>query len=386
MTTSPDWIPALTASLPALLRMGWDLRLLSAWRRRPRPEGTLPPAGDRSASLILSVHDDLEALRRIWPMWRGQRFPDGWDVQWIVVDDGSTDGTADWLQDRLQQEDDELTVVHHAKERPGKQEALGAGIAAARHDRLVLTDADCLPGPAWAHSLASRLGGPDTPPHVLLGFSLPEGGPAWPQFDALRVAWQYGSLAAAGAPYMGVGRNLAYRKSDWMRIGGFGHHLDLASGDDDLFVQDAAGAGLACWPVAASGANAACPTQPASSSRDAFRRKTRHLTTAPHYRRRVRWTLATDALLDPLVAAIAVAGAAGLVHIGGWIPLVAAGLALTVRSATLSSFARDLDHPGSIALRAFGLGPLRWALLGLATLSTFTSSPTWTQRAPTNRS
>ena len=132
-------------------------------------------------------------------------------------------------------------------------------------------------------------------------------------------------------------------------------------------------------------ANAACPTQPATSSRDAFRRKTRHLTTAPHYRRRARWTLATDALLDPLVAAMAVAGAAGLVHIGGWIPLVAAGLALTVRSATLSSFARDLDQPASIALRAFGLGPLRWALLGLATLSTFTSSPTWTQRAPTNR-
>ena len=153
-------------------------------------------------------------------MWRGQRFPDGWDVQWIVVDDGSADGTADWLQDRLRQEGAELTVVHHDKQRPGKKEALGAGIAAARNDRLVLTDADCLPGPDWAHSMASRLGGPDAPPHVLLGFSLPDGGPSWPQFDALRVAWQYGSLAAAGAPYMGVGRNLAYRKSDWMRIGG----------------------------------------------------------------------------------------------------------------------------------------------------------------------
>ena len=174
-----------------------DLRLLSAWRRRPRPEGTLPPAGDRSASLILSVHDDLEALRRIWPMWRGQRFPDGWDVQWIVVDDGSTDGTADWLQDRLQQEDDELTVVHHAKERPGKKEALGAGIAAARHDRLVLTDADCLPGPAWAHSMASRLGGPDAPPHSMLRFRRPDGRPARPPVAARRGA---AADALAGLP------------------------------------------------------------------------------------------------------------------------------------------------------------------------------------------
>ena len=110
------------------------------------------------------------------------------------------------------------------------------------------------------------------------------------------------------------------------------------------------------------------------------------MTTAARYGRRTKWTLGVDAMLDPLVVIMAAAGAAGLVHIGGWIPIVAAGLALTVRSATLALFARDLHHPGFTALRAFGFGPLRWALLGLATLSNFTSSPTWTQRAPTSRS
>ena len=91
-------------------------------------------------------------------------------------------------------------------------------------------------------------------------------------------------------------KKLAYGQS--ILLGGFDHHLDLASGDDDLFVQDAAAQGLACWPVLLSKASAACPTQPAASSGDAFRRKRRHLTTAARYGR------AVDALLTRMPDAI----------------------------------------------------------------------------------
>ena len=180
----------------------------------------------------------------------GPAVSEGWQVQWVVVNDGSTDGTRAWLEDRLAASGQGLTVVHHDKQTAGKKAALAAGIRAAEHDRLILTDADCLPGPDWAATMASGLGHPGAPPRILLGFSLPAGGPVMLAFDALRVAWQYGSEAAAGRPYMGVGRNLAYRKSDWLRVGGFGGHADLNSGDDDLFVQDAIRSGAACtqWP------------------------------------------------------------------------------------------------------------------------------------------
>ena len=388
MTPLSDWTLALLACTPALLRVVWDLRLLAAWQTMGRPAST-EDAGeqvDRSASLIVCVHNDLEALQNLWPHWRGQRFPEGWDVEWVVVNDGSQDGTREWLQSQLERADSGLTVIHHDKRTPGKKAALSAGIHAARHDRLVLTDADCMPGRDWAWSMAARLSAPAAPPRVLLGFSLPQGGPAWAAFDALRVAWQYGSQAAAGTAYMGVGRNLAYRKTDWLHAGGFSGHLDIASGDDDLFVQDANRQGMACIPVAPQHRDQDCPTLPATSSFDAWRRKVRHLSTARRYARPSLTPLIADAALDPLVALLAFAGGAGLLHIGGWIPLVAAGLALTVRTATLSSFARDLNQPFSAGIRAFWLGPLRWGLLGMATLTTFTSSPTWTQRAPTRRS
>ena len=39
---------------------------------------------------------------------------------------------------------------------------------------------------------------------------------------------------------MGVGRNLSYKKSVFFRHKGFSSHNNLASGDDDLFINKAA--------------------------------------------------------------------------------------------------------------------------------------------------
>jgi hypothetical protein len=57
------------------------------------------------------------------------------------------------------------------------------------------------------------------------------------QFDTLMIALQYFSFARIGIPYMGVGRNLAYRKSLFIEKKGFVNHYHISSGDDDLFVN-----------------------------------------------------------------------------------------------------------------------------------------------------
>ena len=366
--------------------MAWDISLAAAWRNRAVLSDVSSNCEDCSATLILCAHNDLDALQNIWPMWRSQQFPDGWTVQWVVVNDGSTDGTRDWLDSKVASGDPDLTVVHHEKVRPGKKSALSLGIKAARYDRLVLTDADCLPGTQWAYNMAKKLGSKGESPHVILGFSLPKNGSALMAFDALRIAWQYGSQAAKGRAYMGVGRNLAYRRSDWLQIGGFDGHKDLAGGDDDLFVQSAVSHGLHCVPMASTSREKACPTRPATSFNDAIQRKRRHISTSPRYGGWFRLLLAADAVLDPLVVSMAAIGCSGLLHIGGWIPILSAGLAMTVRSATLSTFARDLSLPRSAGTSAIWLGPLRWGILFGATLLNFTTSPKWTQRAPTKRS
>lgn len=51
---------------------------------------------------------------------------------------------------------------------------------------------------------------------------------------------RYLGFALGGHPYMGIGRNLAYRKQLFYDQKGFSAHLNLRRGDDDLFVNQVA--------------------------------------------------------------------------------------------------------------------------------------------------
>ena len=392
---------AALSALPAIVRIAWDLRWYSALQghaRLPMDETHLAERAPAShgVTLIVCTHNDLTALSAMWAAWRGQRFPEGWSAEWLVVDDGSTDGTAAWLQ--AQPAAPDLTILHHTKSAPGKKQALAAGIRAARYDTLILTDADCTPAPQWAWSLASALaqkesasdtpGTPATPRwDVVLGTCLPDGGPPLLAFDALRVALQYNGEATIGAPYMGVGRSIAYRRSTWEACGGFEGHADLSSGDDDLFVQDALRAGFKVGPGPRPSMATQVQSQPAPNARDGWIRKRRHLSTSGRYSGRARARLALDAALDPLVLFAALSAPFGLLHRHVWIPAVLLALASTVRAFTLSSFSRWWGDGAFPMWQCMWWGPIRWTLLALATVqNAFTSSPTWTQRAPTRRS
>ncbi|HWZ23561.1 MAG TPA: hypothetical protein VNW06_12950, partial [Cytophagaceae bacterium] len=60
------------------------------------------------------------------------------------------------------------------------------------------------------------------------------------RYETLHTAVQYFSFALAGIPYMGVGRNLLYRKSVFEQNKGFSAHITTMGGDDDLFIRDVA--------------------------------------------------------------------------------------------------------------------------------------------------
>src|SRR5690606_27950693 len=51
---------------------------------------------------------------------------------------------------------------------------------------------------------------------------------------------QYLSFALSRMPFMGVGRNLMYKKELFWKNGGFSGHNTLLSGDDDLLINKAA--------------------------------------------------------------------------------------------------------------------------------------------------
>jgi len=165
----------------------------------------------------------------------------------------------------------------------GKKFALTLAIKAAKHDLLLLTDADCLPvSRSWITNMVGKCT-PDK--QFVLGYSQYEKKPgllnSFIRFETLYTALQYLSLALAGKPYMGVGRNLAYRKDMFMKANGFYKHTTVTGGDDDLLVNRLATDENTTIAV---GENANTTSIPKTTLKDWYRQKKRHLSVGKLYK------------------------------------------------------------------------------------------------------
>jgi len=154
----------------------------------------------------------------------------------VVVDDHSIDGSANVLSEMAEQ-DKRITYIEKrlVPDKPGKKAALQVGIQQSKHDYIVVTDADCFPASKNWLALMTRPLANDY--DLVLGLSPHIKSQGWLnaliRFETYFTALQYGGFALAGMPYMGVGRNMAYRK-DFYKAPEIGQ---LASGDDDLLVN-----------------------------------------------------------------------------------------------------------------------------------------------------
>jgi cellulose synthase/poly-beta-1,6-N-acetylglucosamine synthase-like glycosyltransferase len=279
---SSQWWPLVVALLVALL-----IQMVYYWiifsriafynhSKRPVMEPGEP------VSVIICAKNEYHNLVRFLPKVLDQNYP---EFEVIVVNDASDDDTY-YLLRELADKYPRLKLVNITQNLnffTGKKFPLSIGIKSAKYDLVLLADADCYPaGPDWIHSMQSAFTGNT---EIVLGY-----GPYSPQpgllnkairFDTLMVAVQYMSLALAGMPYMGVGRNLAYRKSLFFNIGGFVKHYKISSGDDDLFInQVARGSNTRIQPMVEA--------HTYSKSKQTFsswmRQKKRHLTTGRLYR------------------------------------------------------------------------------------------------------
>jgi glycosyltransferase involved in cell wall biosynthesis len=246
-------------------------------------------------SVIICARNEAENLQRRLPAVLAQDYP---DYEVIVVDDDSADDTPALLR-RLAAEYSRLRALRLSpKTSPGKKAALAYGITAAQNEWLVFTDADCTPASSyWLREMALRMEMPsESPVEIVLGYGpyIATAGAlnGWVRFETVFTAMQYGAFALCGLPYMGVGRNLAWKKSLFARTSGFASHAGLASGDDDLFVNAVATAHntVLCFSPQAFTYSSA-----PNSWAGWFRQKRRHLSTGHRYRRRHRVALAAVA-------------------------------------------------------------------------------------------
>jgi hypothetical protein len=100
------------------------------------------------------------------------------------------------------------------------------------------------------------------------------------RFETAFIAMQYISLTRMGKPYMGVGRNLSYKKDLFFRNRGFASHLKVKSGDDDLFINEVSTAKNTAVEIHPDSFTWSIPEK---SFRDWLRQKKRHLTTSKFY-------------------------------------------------------------------------------------------------------
>jgi glycosyltransferase involved in cell wall biosynthesis len=198
----------------------------------------VPLVERKPVSVIVCARNEVANLTQYLPSILNQKYH---NFEVVVVNDRSWDGTEELLEQMAKQYAHLkiVKILDNDKFIAGKKFAVTMGIKAAKHDWLVFTDADCLP--ASENWLMSMQQPDDENTEIVLGYS-----PylkkrnllnALIRFETFFTAVNYLSYALKGMPYMGVGRNMAYKKSLFFKNKGFAAHMHIPSGDDDLFVN-----------------------------------------------------------------------------------------------------------------------------------------------------
>ncbi|MFY0254676.1 glycosyltransferase [Chitinophaga sp. 30R24] len=242
---------------------------------------------DGAFSVIICAKDEELNLQKNLPGVLQQRYhhhmKPGYEV--IVVNDNSEDDTKYYLRsiEPGYPHYRHIEIKQPAKFIPGKKYPLSIGLKGAQYDNVLLTDADCKPSSTYWLSIMSQ--GFEGDKEIVLGYGAYHKKPGFLnkviRYETFFGALQYLSFAMSGMPYMGVGRNLAYKTALFFKQKGFTSHQHLASGDDDLFVNAAAtrkNVGVVIDKQAFT------YSEPKQSWKSWFRQKTRHMSTGKHYR------------------------------------------------------------------------------------------------------
>ena len=249
----------------------------------------LPPI-----SVIICAREESENLRRNLGAVLEQDHP---QFEVIVINDGNTDESEDYLT-ILEEKYPHLYhsfVPDSSRYISRKKLAVTLGIKASKYEWLVFTNANCMPqSNQWLRLMARNF---TSRTQVVLGYSGYERGKGWlhkrAAFDNLFTSMRYLGFALAGSPYMGIGRNLAYRKELFYQQKGFSAHLNLQRGDDDLFINHVA------TPEntrVETDANAIVRMQPLLRTKDWKEEKIGYASTARLYHGMQRWLAGFETL------------------------------------------------------------------------------------------
>lgn len=244
---------------------------------------------EKPVSIIICARNEAPNLEKNLPRILNQNYR---SFEVVVVNDNSDDTTYDVLI-KYKKIYSNLQVINlDAKPTGmvGKKFPLKIGIESSKYATLLLTDADCCPSSSeWLFCMQSRI---SNTTKIVLGYGPYTTYPTllnrFIRFETVYTAIQYFSFALAKLPYMGVGRNLAYRKELFTASNGFEKHKHIASGDDDLFINEVAtGENVSIMLEKESFVY----SEPKTTWQDYYRQKARHLSTATSYQLKHKFLL-----------------------------------------------------------------------------------------------
>jgi len=253
----------------------YPLRL--AIHKKKQVSSDLPPV-----SVIVCARNEEDNLFKNLPSVLTQDYP---KFEVIVVNDMSVDESKHIIR-AYQEKYPQLRIIELEKNKHrkfGKKMPLTIGIKGAKYEHLVMIDADCYPaGNQWLKTIVRNY---TEGKEIVIGIGPYETEKGFLnkliRFDTTTIASTYLSFACAGKPYMAVGRNMSYTRKRFFEVDGFKSHYHIQSGDDDLFMRDAATKKNVAIEISPESFVFSHPKQ---SWAEWIKQKQRHFTTAPRYR------------------------------------------------------------------------------------------------------
>ncbi len=242
-------------------------------------------------SVIICAKNEADNLKKNLPLFVNQDYK---TFELVLINDNSSDETLE-VMEIFKKKYDSIKIVDVKpieKFWGNKKYALTLGIKASTHDFLLFTDADCKPlSNQWISNMSAQFSNEKS---IVIGYG------AYKKikksllnllirFETFMTAVQYFSYAKIGNPYMAVGRNLAYKKELFFEANGFMNHMNVRSGDDDLFINQVATKHNTSLSISKESFTESLPK---TTFKSWVLQKQRHISTAKHYKAKHKILLA----------------------------------------------------------------------------------------------
>ncbi|MCP1995686.1 glycosyltransferase [Flavobacterium sp. HSC-61S13] len=193
-------------------------------------------------SVLICVKNQFEPLKKLLPLLINQSYP---DFEIVLINNASTDDSLELMKDCASQFPfvKIVDVVNNEAFWGNKKYALTLGIKAAKNEYLLFIEPDSYPdSPQWIMNLSAQFTLHKT---IVIGHARIEPkAKSWTnklfRFQNTLQTLHVFSWTLMGKPFLGNGRNLAYKKDEFFSVNGYIEHMSLPYGEDSLFINQVA--------------------------------------------------------------------------------------------------------------------------------------------------